>query len=139
MHQMQGVRGLSLMNVRRDGVLLWQGLVSVLDGLMGLFARHLTIDSDPEVRLAVLALLDNIVQWFATGSAPEETALEIVPTAAERELFETSLRQQALHIFVSCIAPNMIWRAGLVAATIRYVSCCLLLTACKPVPCDGAP
>ncbi|CAM9961025.1 unnamed protein product, partial [Phaeothamnion confervicola] len=65
-------------------------------------------ETDPEVRLAVLTLLGSVM------AAPEVTAERLSPHAAA--------------LVADALAPNLVWRAGVAAATVRKATVAALYT-----------
>ena len=76
-----------------------------LGAAVDVFATTLCSNDDPEVRMAMLALLD--------------TALE---DGASSDTFRAALRASIPRLCMDVLRPNLVWRAGRVAATIRKVS-----------------
>eukprot|EP00904_Undaria_pinnatifida_P011354 jgi/Undpi1/7349/HiC_scaffold_22.g09822.m1 len=83
-----------------------------LDEVMPIF-RGLLHDAsrEPELRLSMLALLECVMK--------------------QEEVTEAGLRPHAGQLLTEMVLPNAVWRAGMVAATVRKVAVAVLYTALR--------
>ena len=113
----------------KEAPIVWEGsnnpMLQAFDALMRLsgavagkyfhevfdiFESHLTVDTEPESRLVVMVLLESILE--------DKEVAKCVKKFSEK-------------LIKDIVAPNIIWRAGGVASTIRKVSIACLFTLLK--------
>ena len=84
------------------------------------FETTLLPSRDPDLRMCMLALLESVLQLAGVQNAVRGSS------SAVAALFER------------CVRPNLVWRVGRVAATIRKVaSSCLYRMLCERLPAPG--
>ena len=96
----------------------WQVLAEHGESCLAIFRATLDPSRSPDLRIAQLALLCTVIQ--AARPNPDEAAPQ--GGGSDRRALQETLHSLALPIITDVILPNLTWRAGHVASTIRKVA-----------------
>ena len=94
---------------------------ALVGGALEALAASLAPSRDAELRLVQLVLLDAFVQGGEGGGGGEEGE-GAGEGAARRALVDAAIGEWAPRLLKECLLPNLVWRGGMVASTIRKVS-----------------
>ena len=97
-----------------------QALHPALDAVLGALRTSLDPAKPADMRLAQLALV-KVLLGAVDGQSGDDGEESKVTDVAMRAALDDGLRANARAVIADLLLPNMVWRVGRVAATIRYV------------------
>jgi hypothetical protein len=83
------------------------GAAALVGAALDAFAASLAPSREPEVRLAQLVLLEAFVSGGGGGGGPRQAAVD------------AALGEHGGRLLRECVLPNLVWRVGLAASTVR--------------------